>query len=158
MENLPDHASLLQGLADTPGKLEMLAARFDEQALCTPPQPGEWSAVEILAHLHGCGEAWTPSIFRMLTEEHPSFTEIHPRQKAKKESYAQLDFETLVTAFSQRREALLQKMKGLPAEDWQRGARINRQERTVFSHIRRMAMHEVGHLEQMEAMLQAAKR
>ena len=158
MENTPDYASLLQDLANTPIKLELLSIHLDEQELQAPPQPEEWSAVEILAHLHGCGEAWTPSIFRMLAEDHPSFTEIHPRQKAKKESYAQRGFDTLLQAFRERREALLQKMMGLPPEAWQRGARINQRERTVFSHIQRMANHETVHLEQMAATLQAAKK
>ena len=130
-----------------------MASDLDEKILTIPPKPGEWSAVEILAHLHGCGEAWTPSIFRMLAEDHPSFTEIHPRQKAKKESYTQHRFEILLAAFSERRETLLQKMTGLPTETWQRGARINRRERTVFSHIQRMANHEAVHLEQLEATL-----
>ena len=130
-----------------------MASDLDEKILTIPPKPGEWSAVEILAHLHGCGEAWTPSIFRMLAEDHPSFTEIHPRQKAKKESYTQHRFEILLAAFSERRETLLQKMTGLPTETWQRGARTNRRERTVFSHIQRMANHEAVHLEQLEATL-----
>lgn len=112
--------------------------------------------MEILAHLHGCGEAWTPSVFRMLGEEHPSFTEIHPRQKTKKEGYTQLSFEVLLEAFSQRRESLLLRLNGLPMETWQRGARINQKERTVHSHLQRMAAHEVVHLEQMKTMLQTA--
>ena len=122
----PEHGKLLQILNDTPEKLSKMASDLDEKILTIPPKPGEWSAVEILAHLHGCGEAWTPSIFRMLAEDHPSFTEIHPRQKAKKESYTQHRFEILLAAFSERRETLLQKMTGLPTETWQRGARTNR--------------------------------
>ena len=64
----------------------------------------------------------------------------------------------MLQAFRERRETLLQKMTGLPAEAWQRGARINQRERTVFSHIQRMAQHEAVHLEQMAAMLQTAKK
>ena len=156
MENpQPNLESLTQSLKDTPITLRALTANSSEDKLRTPPQPGEWSVVEILAHLHSCGEVWTPSIFRMLAEDHPTFREIHPRQKAKKSGYAQLTCEVLLEVFSQRRESLLSKLDGLPLNAWQRGARIDRHERTVFSHIQRMASHEAVHLEQLENTLLA---
>jgi hypothetical protein len=148
--------SCLQLLRETPKVLNRLAAAGIGKSLTARPQPGAWSAVEILAHLHGCGETWTPSVLRMLAEDHPGFREIHPRQKAKKEDYAQLSFETLLEAFSQRRETLLPVITGLPLDAWQRGARINGKTCTVFSHIRRMAAHEAVHLVQIEAALQTA--
>jgi len=46
-------------------------------------------------------------------------------------------------------------LKRLSVEDWSRAAIIKGREHTVFTQVRRMAMHENVHCEQIESLLQS---
>lgn len=143
----------LRLLGETPQGLVEAAAGLDEAQLSVPPASEAWSGLTILAHLRSCAEVWSASIYRMLAEDQPRINEIHPRQQWKKVDYTQAGYLGECARFAEQRQALLEKLTPLPPEAWLRGALIKGRQHTVFSHARRMALHEHGHLEQIRELV-----
>lgn len=148
-------ARCLQLLRETPPALVEIAAELDETRLALAPNANAWSALTVLAHLRSCAVVWGASLGRMLREDQPHISEIHPRQKWKKVDYTQAGFRGECARFAEQRQELLEKLAPLPPADWQRGALIKGKAHTVFSHARRMALHEHGHLEQIRELVRA---
>jgi hypothetical protein len=144
----------LQTLCETPQRIETIIGDSDETRLRTPFVSGEWSAVQILAHLRGCAEVWSYTIYAMLILDNAELAYIHPRDWVKKLDYEKLSFEENFTAFKIERSNLIRMLEKLTFEDWGRSAsfigRANTQ--TIFSQTMRMALHELDHCKQLEAM------
>ena len=117
------------------------------------PDPKTWSANNILAHLRACADVWGETIEAMLAQETPTLRHISPRTYLKKTNYPRISFDESFTAFLQQRQTLLKTLQGLAFLDWSRDAIIKDRQHTIFSQCRRMALHEQGHCEQIEALL-----
>lgn len=138
----------------TPRRIAASSAGLDDDRLKQRPASDEWSALEILNHLRACQEVWTHSIYAMLAHDEPRLKEIHPRQWIKTVNpYTSLTFADSLQIFTMRREELLVTLRALSTEDWARECRIERKTHTVFSHVRRLVLHEQAHCEQIEAVL-----
>jgi hypothetical protein len=138
----------------TPKRLAQLTAHLDDSQLAYPPAPDEWSVLQILNHLRACEEVWMHSLHAMLAYDKPNLKEIHPRQWIKKQSpYTSLAFSDSLQVFALRREALLLTLRGLSLDDWARECRLDRKTHSVFSHVRRMVLHENTHCDQIEDIL-----
>jgi len=44
--------------------------------LHTAPNPGEWSADQVLAHLRACADVWGGNILRMISEDRPAMGDL----------------------------------------------------------------------------------
>ena len=142
--------------AATPRRLAASSAGLDHDQLSQPPAAGEWSALEILNHLRACEEVWMHSVHAMLAHANPSLKEIHPRQWIKTlNPYTSQSFATSLQIFMLRREALLITLEALSPADWAREAMIDRKTHTVYSHVRRMVLHEQTHCDQIDTLLRA---
>jgi hypothetical protein len=142
----------LQTLRATPQRIATYTEGLDERRLSTPPAPGEWSVVEILAHLRGCADVWSYSIYAMLTLDSPELAHIHPRDWTKKQNYSTLTFTENFQAFKVGRDNLVRILEGLSFEEWGRSARFIGKANiyTIFGETMRMALHEVDHNHQLE--------
>jgi hypothetical protein len=138
----------LARLAETPGFIAEVCAGLGEAELRVAPAPGEWSMVELLAHLHACAEVWGDDIGAMLSRDEPRFTKPHPRQVMKQDRFLIPSFAESLAAFSHLRDLLLNGLQSLEFDQWERGATINQRWHTVFTQARRMALHENAHCEQ----------
>ena len=147
-------ATYLKLLAETPHRLEKVTRDFDSAHLGFKPDENSWSVNEILAHLRACADVWGDSIEAMLAEDYPRVPYRHPRQWIKKTDYLELPFHESFQAFIVQRRKLLRVLKPLAPEAWSRAATIQGREHTVFTQVRRMAMHESMHCEQIENLLQ----
>jgi hypothetical protein len=93
----------------------------------------------------------------MLAFENPQLQETHPRQWIKKSNaFTERSFAEGLQIFSLRREALLITLRALSQADWAREGRIERQTHTVYSHVRRMVLHEETHCGEIEAIVAEA--
>jgi hypothetical protein len=81
------------------------------------------------------------------------FSDINERKWAKVTRYAELPFHKSFQAFSLQRENLVSVLRSLPFESWERSVMIFERKHTVFTQTRRMAKHEIVHLEQIQALL-----
>jgi hypothetical protein len=156
MKSIPeDIEQYLILLGETPRRISVSTKNVAESLLCRSPGGKEWSVVENLAHLRGCADLWTHSIYAMLAMEDPVLPLIDPRRWAKVARYTGLEFHASFQAFCTQRGELLCVLKLLSYHEWERAADINGRKHTVFSQARRMARHEGVHCEQIEAILKS---
>jgi hypothetical protein len=146
-------AKALSILAETPLRIGSATKGIEEAFLQATNDKKSWSSNDILAHLRSCADLWTHSIYAMLAENEPVFSDINERKWAKVTRYAELPFDESFQAFSLQRENLLRVLKVLPFESWERSAIIFGRKHTVFTQTRRMAKHESEHCEQIESLL-----
>ena len=148
---IAEHIALAEA---TPHRLAAVSAGLDEAQLSQPLAPGEWSMLSVLNHLRACEEVWMHSLQAMLAHDNPGLQEIHPRQWIKSANpYTNQSFADSLRVFTLRREGLLITLKSLSLVDWAREGRIDRKTHTVYSHVRRMVLHENTHCDQIEAVL-----
>ena len=145
----------LQTLTETPQRIAARTTGIDEVRLKTKPAPGEWSPVEILAHLRGCADVWSYSIYAMLTLDEPQLAFIHPRNWTKMQGYDGLSFVENLRAFEVERKNLLRILQSLSFEAWGRRTWFigKANVHTIFDETHRMATHEAEHCNQLEAIL-----
>jgi hypothetical protein len=141
-------------LEETPSRIGACTADLDELLLQKRPDKGKWSAADILAHLRACDEIWSHSIYAMLIEENPTLPILAPRKWTKVDHYEKRPFHSSLQTFTLRREELLAILRPLPEEKWKRTAVIGQNTHSIFSQVRRIALHEHGHCEQMETVLE----
>jgi hypothetical protein len=139
---------VLASLAETPPRLAALSAGQADGTLAQPPGAKAWSPLEVLAHLRGCADLWTYSIYAMLAESEPALPLLDERRWARAAGYARLPFSASLQTFSLARAELLAVLRGLPFEAWERSASIEGRRHTVFTQTRRMALHEQEHWRQ----------
>ena len=153
-EKIREH---LQTLRETPQRITTIIGDSDEIRLRTPFVRDEWSAVQILAHLRGCAEVWGYTIYAMLILDKAELAHIHPRDWTKKLRYDKLSFEENFLAFKVERNNLIRMLEKLTFEEWGRSASFIRRAntQTIFSQTMRMALHELDHCKQLEAMFTA---
>lgn len=140
-------------LAGTPRQITRIAHGHDDQQLHRKPAPEAWSARDIVAHLRACAEVWGRSIERMIKEDHPTIRYVSPRGWIKKTDYLDQGFRVSLRAFSESRTELLDTLRTLNPAGWSRratftGTTLGR-DATVLIYARRIADHEVKHLEQL---------
>jgi hypothetical protein len=140
-------------ISETPQQIAQAAKGLAETRLQFKPDRKSWSANDILAHLRSCADLWTHSIYAMLAENKPVFSDIDERKWAKVTRYDKLSFAESLQAFSLQRENLLRVLKPLPFDSWERSAIIFERKHTVFTQTRRMAKHETEHCEQIASLL-----
>ena len=143
----------LRIISETPQQIAQAAKGLEEVRLQFKPDRKSWSANDILAHLRSCADLWTHSIYAMLADDEPVFSDINERKWAKVTRYDELSFAESLQVFSLQRENLVRVLKALPFESWERSAIISEHKHTVFTQTRRMAKHETEHCEQIASLL-----
>ena len=143
-------------ISETPQRVADATAEFDDLQLHFKADSKSWSASDLLAHLRSCSDLWTHSIYAMLAENEPQFSDVDERKWARVTKYAGLDFFDSLEAFSLQRKNLVRVLHDLPFEAWERSALIVERRHTVFTQTRRMAKHESEHLQQLSSILRVA--
>ena len=149
-----DIPQYLKVLKETVTRLADIAEHMEDVKLAKPPLEGEWSILQILAHICACQDVWAYSIYAMLSVEDPELLHLHPRKLAATMKYHKLSFSDLFAHFRSGRVMLLHVLHNLTEGNWQRGARIEGRQHSVFSQVRRMAIHETDHWEQIDTSME----
>jgi hypothetical protein len=152
-ESLPSVEELLALLRAHPRRLAQVTDGVPPDRLHEPPAPGEWSAVEILAHLRACGDMWGGAIDAILAEDQPTIRAINPRTWIESTDYRELAFAPSFRAYTRQRRALLRTLDELTPKEWSRGATVTGAGRplelTVHHYAERLAIHERAHVKQI---------
>ena len=143
---------ILTVLAETPKRFTAVTQQLTTEQIHTAPDNNSWSISYILAHLRACVDVWVKDIDIMLTQDTPTIRQLSPRTYLRKTNYPELSYGPSFQIFCQQRDALLQKLHALSFADWACDAEIKGRQHTVFSHMRRLALHEAVHCEQIEAL------
>lgn len=153
----PEIELVLEMLASTPKQIARIARGHDDRQLHRQPAAGAWSARDIVAHLRACAEVWGRSIDQMIKIDHPTMRYVSPRGWIKRTDYLDQSFRVSLRAFSETRTALLDTLNTLGMAGWSRratftGTTLGR-DATVLIYARRIADHEVPHLDQLRRTL-----
>ena len=144
---------ILTLLAEAPPRIAALTAGLSPAQLHTAPNPGEWSANDVLAHLRACSDVWGHCIVAMIAADTPTLRAVNPRTWIKKTDYLELEFRPSLRSFATQRANLLAVLSPLPHEGWSRAARVSGAgkvlERTVLFYAQWMARHERQHVKQI---------
>lgn len=174
---------ILVMLAEAPPRIAALTTSLAPAQLLTGPGQGEWSAIGVLAHLRLCADVWGSYIELILAQDRPTiravkptmwieqkdnpnlefqpsrhaFTKHKPTIRSKQTDYLEQKFQPSLQAFTTQRTNLLALLESLAPEDWSRAAIITGsgkpREETVFSYVRRLALHERPHVKQIERIV-----
>lgn len=155
--NVSEIDLVLATLAETPKEIGRIARGHDDRQLHLPPEAEAWSARDIVAHLRACAEVWGRNIDRMIQEDRPTIRYVSPRGWIKKTDYRDQGFRLSLRAFSEARAALLDTLRPLDKAGWSRratftGTTLGR-DATVLIYAKRIADHEVHHLDQLRRTL-----
>lgn len=147
--------SILDLLAQGPQRIVDATRDISDELLFQRPEPGEWSIVELLTHLRASADVrGDRRIGRMLDEDEPTIRTLSPRHRSVTEGYLELSFSASLSAYAAQRERLLQRLRSLDPDDWQRGATLtglgDRRHETVQSEADSLANHEASHIPQIE--------
>lgn len=144
---------ILSVLEETPVRLGALTSGLPEAVLHAAPAPGEWSVVEIVAHLRSCADMWGGAIRSMVETTHPTIRAVNPTTWIERTDYRQLELAPSLSAFTTQRSELLAVLGPLPARGWARKATVlgagKPLELTVHSYAARLARHERTHWRQV---------
>ena len=154
---LAEAEKYLQVISETPQRIARAINSMDERQLLFGADAKAWSVNDILAHLRSCADLWTYSIYAMLAENEPEFSDINERKWAKVTRYAELPFHESFQPFSMQRDNLVRVLRAQPFESWEKSAIIFECKHTVFMQVRRLAKHETDHIGQIEAIAQAVQ-
>ena len=123
---------------------------------------GEWTAVDILAHLRCCADARGDFIPRILAEKRPTLRAIDPRTLFKTTPYRDLEFADSLRAFTRQRARHLKLLRALTRAEWERTAIVTggglSRDRSVLFYAAWLARHEPAHVRHIEAMNVSARR
>jgi len=153
-----DPSDVVALLESTPRRIHSVTLGLNDKDLTWKPSPDFWSVNEVIAHLRACADVWGNSILKILKEENPTIRYVSPRTWIRKTGYLSSDFPASFLAFRRQREDLLKTLQSLDHKDWLRQATVNAtklREETVLSYAQRLAIHEAGHCEQMDRVLNA---
>lgn len=161
-ENTLAIEQVLARMAEHPLRIAALTEGLTPAQLRQRPEPKEWSANEILAHLRACADVWGGYMRKILAEDRPTIRALSPRTYIHKTDYPELEYAPSFQAFTTQREELLALLKPLPPEAWSRAASVKMvgkvMDRTVLDYAERLILHEGGHLYQIEATANTVRK
>jgi hypothetical protein len=146
-------------LGETPCRLAALTASASPDQLRRAPEPREWSAIQVLAHLRSCADVWGDAIEAIVTQDHPTLAALSPTRWIESTDYRELEFRPSLKAFSRQRTKLLTLLVSLSPDGWVRSATVTGGgrpiERTVQGYADWLARHERTHWKQIERTVAA---
>ncbi len=144
-------------LAETPPRIAALTAGLTPAQLHAAPNPDEWSANDVLAHLRACADVWGNCMVTIITQDRPTMRAVNPWTWIKKTDYLEQEFQPSLQAFATQRTDLLAVLEPLAPEGWSRTAIVTGAgkvlERTVLFYGRWLAGHERPHLKQIKRIV-----
>ena len=140
-------------LAAAPSQITEVTTGLTEAQLHAAPDPEEWSANEVLAHLRSCADVWGNCIVTILEQDRPTLRAVNPRTWIKKTDYLEQKFQPSLQAYTLQRDELLAILEPLKPKSWLRSSIVTGAgktlERTVHTYAESIAIHERPHLKQI---------
>lgn len=141
---------LLKTLRAVPVVAEALIATFDADGLRRRPAPGEWAAVEVVAHLADTEERALARVRRMLSEDAPVLEPFDQAALAVERGYLELDAATELQRFAALRADHVALLESLDDAGWNRvGIHGEHGRMTVERYETHVAAEDVDHLAQI---------
>ena len=147
--------SVLISLANAPGIIIPLVRDVPPELRKRRPKPGKWSAHEHACHLAEVHALFFSRLEQMLSEPQPRIRPYDPdRDMTSQDALLHLDLETALGRFESDRRKLVEKLRRLNPDDWQRTAvHPEYSNYSIFIMFRHLALHDLLHAYRIEEVL-----
>ena len=149
-----DTQTLIASLEAAPGIIIGLVREVPPQNLKRRPSPNKWSAHEHACHLTTGHETFLARLDLMLTAALPRIKSMQPSADEEAGSLLSVDLDEALGRYARERAQVVERLKELSPEDWQRTA-----EHEAFSHYsvhimwRHVLMHEMLHAYRIDELM-----
>ena len=135
-------------LAATPERVAALTEELDLEALQKRPEPGEWSAEEILGHLFDAEVVYSFRWRFTLAEKDPKYPGYDQDEWIK---LPRPSFPELLAAYASLRRANVWLIEETPTDQWDKNAIHEERGPEPFGmSLQVLAGHDIAHLKQLE--------
>ena len=147
--------SIITALENAPRIIVPLVREVPETVLKRRPRAGKWSAHEHACHLALVHPLFFERLERMLNEDVPRLVPYDPAEAMESEdALLKMDLDEALESFSDERARLVEELKDLSEDDWQRTAEHPEYAHySVFVMFRHLAMHDMLHAYRIEELL-----
>ena len=147
--------SVIAALENAPGIIIPMIREIPGAVIKRRPRPGKWSAHEHACHLAEVHTLFFNRLDLMLREQSPRITPYDPDRDMEDEgALLKIDLYEAMGRFSSDRRQLVERLKALSAEDWQRTAAHEEYAHySVFIMFRHLALHDMLHAYRIEELL-----
>lgn len=144
----------LKVLRSTPVVLRALVRGLDDAAWRRRPAPGEWSALEVVAHLADSEERAMARVRRMLAEDEPFLPGYDQDALARERRYNEMDPAETLDRHERLRAEHLALLESLDEAGWRRGGVHGEQgDMDVDLYISHSAGEDADHLAQIARLM-----
>lgn len=146
--------SIIESLENAPNIILPLVREVKAEFLKRRPSPQKWSAHEHACHLADVHQLFFSRLDLMLENENPTIQPYFPDKDDADDKLLKVDLDKALLQFTKDREILVQKLKKLSPEDWQRTANHEEYSHyTIFIMFRHLALHDFLHSYRIEELL-----
>jgi len=147
-------AETLKALRATPAVVTALTRGLDPGQARRRPAPGEWAAVEVVAHLADTDERALARVRRMLDEDDPELPGFDQDALAVERGYLDMDLTEQARRYTAGRAAHVALLEGLDDAGWQRTGRHEAHGlMTIELYEVHVANEDVDHLAQLARLV-----
>jgi uncharacterized damage-inducible protein DinB len=148
---------LVEMLRTTPVVLRALLGAVDDERARMAPGEGEWSIIEVAAHLADAEEKAADRIARMTGEDEPVIEGYDQVELAERRGYRQMDLSEVLQRFEQLRAERIALLEPVDAAGWQRTGRHTQEGVITLTQLtRHMCRHDATHLAQIARLVREA--
>ena len=149
-----EREELLKALRSNPVTLRTLVRDLDDAAVRRRPADGEWSVVEVVAHLADTEQRALERVRRMLDEDNPSIAGFDQAALAVERRYHEMDVAEQLARFEALRAEHVALLESLDDAGWTRpGIHQEQGAMTVQLYEAHMAGEDADHLAQIARLV-----
>lgn len=146
--------AIIAALENAPAIILPLVREVPAKVLKRRPQPEKWSAHEHACHLAEVHTLFFARLDLMLNEARPRIRAYNPDQAMQEGSLLKIDLDEAMERFSRDRARLVERLKQLSDEDWQRTAEHEEYDHySILIMFRHVALHDMLHAYRIEELL-----
>lgn len=146
--------AVIIALENAPTLIIPLVREVPAKILKRRPQPDKWSAHEHACHLAEVHSLFFDRLDLMLNEERPRIKLYNPDEAMEKDALLWVDLDEALERFTRDRARLVELLKDLSEDDWQREASHEEYDHySVLIMFRHVALHDMLHSYRIEELL-----
>jgi hypothetical protein len=145
---------VINALENAPSLVVPMVREVPQAILKRRPAPNKWSAHEHACHLAAVHQLFFSRLDLMLSQNHPVIKPYLPHKDDEDGALLEVDLAEALERFSCDRKSLVDRLRRLSPEDWQRSAEHPEYDPySVFILFRHAAMHDMLHAYRIEELL-----
>jgi hypothetical protein len=147
-------AIIVTALERAPALVVPLVREVPQPILKRRPKPGKWSAHEHACHLAEIDPMLSSRLEVMLTDPQPRIKPYFPTSGQEDGAFLEVDLNEAMDRYTKGRQRLIERLRALSPEDWQRTAEHPEYTHySVFIMFRHLTLHDMFHAYRIEELL-----